>query len=65
MNDRDWKKFFDYIEKIVNARGLTANEKAALVMQKASDQGGSALVDFEEFCAWDFDFEPLESDDEE
>ena len=54
MTEREWEKFFDLIEKIVELRDMSVNEKCAEVVKQAKERGGSADMNFEEFTAWDF-----------
>lgn len=50
MSDKEWERFFDLMEKIVNHDGLAANEKASAVRAKAVETGNE--TSFEEFTGW-------------
>jgi hypothetical protein len=49
VSEKEWEKFFDMVDKIVNADG-TAQEKSSLLLQKAKEYGTE--VNLEELCAW-------------
>lgn len=51
MSDRQWEKFFELLNAIVNGQG-TAAEKAAEVARRAA--ANSSDGDLEEFLSWDF-----------
>lgn len=63
MSKKDWDTFFDLIDKIVEGRGMSADDKAELVVKEAQNRGDRATMNFEEFVAWDFPF-PEPDDDE-
>lgn len=58
MTKKDWDTFFDLIDKIVEGRGLSADEKAELVVKEAKDRGGRVTMNAEEFFSWNVDFDP-------
>lgn len=47
MNDRDWERFFDLVEKILKMPG-TWQEKRDLVNR----EGERSSADWEEFISW-------------
>lgn len=50
MNDKDWGRFFDLVEKVVSMPGLSANEKADLTAEKAREFGAESW--YEELLAY-------------
>lgn len=50
MNPNQWITLFSLIEKVTNLPDMTANEKAALLRQKAAEQGATETLD--EFSAY-------------
>jgi hypothetical protein len=50
MSDKEWGRFFELVEKIVNLPGLPWTQKAALVKDKAVECG--CEVNFEELIGW-------------
>lgn len=49
MNDKEWEKFFELIDKIVNMEG-TWQEKRATVLDQARVEG--SVVNLDEFLGW-------------
>ncbi len=49
MNDKEWEKLFDLIEKAINLPGLTAKEKGEEIRSRA--KGLYQDVNLEEFIA--------------
>lgn len=54
MTAKDWQKFFDYLERIVDAP-MSVAEKIEAVKEAAEDVGGNADMNVEEFTAWLFE----------
>jgi hypothetical protein len=50
ISEEEWEKFFEIMQFIVDARGMTWQEKAEYVRGKASAEGCSTVLD--EFAGW-------------
>ena len=49
MSDKEWEKFFELIDKIIDLPGVSANERGALIREKASENGSE--TNLQEFCS--------------
>lgn len=63
MSEEEWEKFFELVEKIVNQKDMTYQEKRELVSEEAGLRGYDC--DFGEMISWyGGDIEPILEDEE-
>ena len=55
MSEKDWEKFFDLLQKIVD-EPLAVCDKVENCKKAAEENGESAEQNLEEFLSWDFGF---------
>jgi hypothetical protein len=55
MSQKDWHKFFNLLEMIVEMDKPTVSDKIQVVRDAAAECGDDAETNLDEFTSWDFD----------
>ncbi len=56
MTEKEWTKFFELLEKVVELPNMSVGEKIAEVKAQAETYGEAAEMCLEEFTAWNFGY---------